>query len=164
MSYSNTAILALFVHCIINNDVIRNGQDRAHRIYNTTNETCAYFAKPNEEISYSFNSTEISSVHLVFDSDLNRDTLPGGQCERIHSMRAQQLIESPQMYMPKTLCREFMLYGELNGEKTEILHISDNRKRSYHIDINKTFDKLVLVPVSKWDEEGNIAVVSFDFE
>ncbi len=148
----------------IENDIVRNGQDRAHDIYNTTEETCSYFAKNNEEITYCFKETKISSIHLVFCSDLNRHTLPGGWCEQTHTTRANQLLTSPQMHMPKTLCRNFKLMGEHNGIRTELLSVTDNRKRSYHLDINQNFDKLILIPESNWGNTETTAVISFDFK
>ena len=141
-------------------DTLRNGQDRVHRIYEN-NTVCK--VKKNSEISYVFENAEVSEVHIVFDSDLNRETIPGSKCERQHSMRASQRLDSPQLHMPKTLCKEFKLVGELNGEKTELLHIKNNRKRTYHIDINKKLDKLSLVPLDGWGEDENINVISFDF-
>ncbi|MBQ7794596.1 MAG: FAD-dependent oxidoreductase [Clostridia bacterium] len=147
----------------IDNDVIRNGQDRAHILYNTDESSCAYVADAGEEICYSFDKTDISSVHIVFCSDLNRDTLSGSECERIHSTRANIRLDSPQQYMPKTLCREFALVGESDGKKTELLHISDNRKRSYHINVNQNFDKLTLIPLKSWGDDSKIPVISFDF-
>ena len=147
----------------IKNDVIRNGQDRAHRIYSTEDKDCYYAAVPNDEIVYSFKNQSVLSVHIVFDSDLNRETLPGGVCERTHPTRASQLLDSPQIYMPKTLCKAFKLIGENNGERTVILEVNDNRKRSYHININKNFEKLILVPLDAWGTDEKIPIVSFDF-
>ena len=139
---------------------LRNGQDRIHRIYEN-NTVC--IVKKNSEISYNFDETEISEIHIVFDSDLNRESIPGSKCERQHSMRANQRLDSPQLHMPKTLCKEFKLIGELNGEKTELLHIENNRKRAYHINVNKKFDKLTLIPLDSWGDGENISVISFDF-
>ncbi len=144
-------------------DRLRNGQDRAHEIYgNEDGDYCA--VAPETEISYSFPETKIDSVHLVFSSDLNRKTLPGSHCERIHSTRCNQRLDSPMMHMPTTLCREFVLYGECRGERTELLRVSDNRKRAYHLNLGKTFDRLVLVPQKSWGEDADqIPVISFDF-
>ncbi len=148
----------------IESEVIRNGQDRQHRLYDTDETNFAYSASKNEQISYSFEPSQIESVHIVFDSDINRDTLPGGHCERIHSTRANRMINSPQMHMPKTLCKEFKLIGELDGEKTELMHVTNNRKRAYHLNVNKKFDKLTLIPIDIWDDDAkNINIVSFDF-
>ena len=147
----------------IHSEVIRNGQDRAHRIYNTDENNCSYMANAGEQICYSFSETNIAAVHIVFCSDLNRDTLPGTNCERIHSTRANHRLDSPQMCMPKTLCKEFKLVGELNGNQYELLHILNNRKRSYHINVNQTFDKLILIPIDNWGDHKMIPVISFDF-
>ena len=147
----------------INSEVIRNGQDRAHHIYNTDENNCSYCAKADEQIIYSFDKSNITSVHIVFCNDLNRDTLPVSQCERIHSTRANHRLDSPRMCMPKTLCKEFKLIGELNGEKYELIHISNNRKRSYHLNINQIFDKLILIPIDSWGDNKKIPVISFDF-
>lgn len=146
----------------IRNNVIRNGLDRVHRIYNNDGNN-SYIATAGEEIIYSFDATDISSIHIVFDSDLNRDTLPGSDCERMHSTRANNRLDSPQMCMPKTLCREFSLVGELTGKKTELLHIMDNRKRAYHLNVNEKFDKLILIPLGGWGDDDKIPVISFDF-
>ena len=148
----------------IKNDIIRNGQDRGHKIYGNDSDSCAYFSTPKEEIVYSFDRQNISCVHIVFCSDLNRETLDVSYCEREHSMRSSHMLSSPQMMMPKTLCKEFKLFGELDGKKTEILKVSDNRKRSYHIELNRTFDKLILVPLSTWRNNEIIPIISFDFE
>lgn len=148
----------------IHSDVIRNGEDRAHRLYGTDEKNYAYFASAGEEITYEFDESEISSVHIVFCSDLNRETLPGGICEKTHSTRANTLLSSPVMHMPHTLCKEFVLTGSLNGKKSEILHIKDNRKRAYHIDLNQKFDKFILKPVCNWGNTEEIPVISFDFE
>jgi len=147
----------------INSEVIRNGQDRAHSIYNTDENNCSYIANSGEQICYKFKKTEVSTVHIVFCSDLNRDTLPGSVCERVHSTRANHRLDSPQMCMPKTLCKEFKLVGELDGNRYELLHVLNNRKRSYHLDINKTLDKLILIPVDNWGNDDKIPVISFDF-
>ena len=53
----------------ISTDIIRNGQDRAHHIYNTDEKNSSYIAKENEEICYSFRKETISDVHIVFCSD-----------------------------------------------------------------------------------------------
>lgn len=144
-------------------DLLRNGQDRAHRLYHADETNYAYLAYSGEKIIYSFEPCCIDSVHIVFCSDLNRETLPGGACERRHVMRANQRLDSPVMHMPETLCREFKLIGEHFGKQTELLHVKDNRKRSYHLNLKQPFDKLILVPMSTWGGERKVPVISFDF-
>ncbi len=143
-------------------ETIRNGQDRAHSIYGTDKGKSVYPACANEEITYSFPGQEVSYIHIVFDSDLNRETLPGHWCERERCTHSNVRLDSPLMHMPKTLCKDFVLYGELEGKRHEILRVNGNRKRAYNISINEKLDKLILVPVSSWGEE-KISVISFDF-
>lgn len=143
--------------------VLRNGEDRAHRLYGTEDGGAEYAAELGCEIRYSFDPAKISYVHLTFSSDLNRDTLPGGGVERTHSTRANIPLDAPQTCMPKTLCRSFTLYGELRGERTVLLEVEDNRRRAYHIEIGRTLDALVLVPHKSWGDGNTVPVISFDF-
>jgi hypothetical protein len=142
-------------------DAIRNGQDRAHAIYGTVESDYCHLV-PGSPVEYRFNPVNVSSVHLVFSSDLNRETLEGPNVERTHTTRANTMLSSPQLRMPAPLCKEFKLLGELNGEAVELLHVTNNRKRCYHITPNQTFDKLTLIPISSWGGE-TIDLISFDF-
>lgn len=142
---------------------LRNGRDRGHRIYGTNDSDSAFLARAGREICYRFDGHRVRSVHLVFDSDLNRSTLPGSSCERGHSTRANQRLDSPQMHMPTTLCKRFKLYGEREGIRQALLCESNNRKRSYHMELNAIFDKLILIPEAAWGATDSIPVISFDF-
>lgn len=141
-------------------DSIRNGIDREHPIYGDIPVTQCV---PGAAITYTFPASTVESVHIVFDSDLNRKTLPGSWVEQIRCMRSNQRLDHPQSALPTTLCKEFMLTGFLEGKEQFTLHITDNRKRSYHIKTGKVFDKLVLTPVASWGNE-TIPVISFDFK
>ncbi|MBQ9986336.1 MAG: FAD-dependent oxidoreductase [Oscillospiraceae bacterium] len=143
---------------------IRNGEDRAHRIYGTDEKDVYCAVAKGSEISYSFAPQKVASVHIVFDSDLNRNTLPGGAVEKRHITRANVRLDVPVMHMPKTLCREFVLLGELEGERYKLFEVSDNRKRAYHINLDKKLDKLILIPRSTWGDYDNVSVISFDFK
>lgn len=145
-------------------DVIRNGEDRVHARYNTTEENGKAIIKLGGKVEYSFEATEVKSVHIVFDSDLNRLTLPGGWCEQGHSTRANILLDSPIMHMPTTLCRDFVLVGSLGGVDEVILSVSDNRRRAYHVEPGRKFDKLTLIPTASWGEGETLPLISFDFE
>ena len=144
-------------------EVLRNGQDRPNKIYGTDDSTASYAAVPGEEITYRFPEQKISAVHIVFDSDLNRDTLPGHWVERRRSTRFNLRLDSPQMHMPCTLCRSFTLYGVRDGQRTELLKVEDNRRRAWHISVDQVFDSLTLIPETVWGEGNRIPVISFDF-
>lgn len=145
-------------------DVLRNGEDRAHRIYGTTEESAQYLANEGEEIVYSFEKTEVARIHTVFSSDLNRDTLDGSNVERTHTTRCNTRLDSPDLHMPTTLVSEFAIYGELEGERVEILHIENNRKRSYDTEVGRVLDKIILVPIKGRSDDGRVPVISFDFD
>ena len=144
-------------------EVLRNGQDRPNAVYGTDSSTASYAAAPGEKITYCFPAQKISAVHITFDSDLNRETLPGHWVERQRSTRFNLRLDSPQMHMPHTLCRNFTLYGLRNGQQTELLKVEDNRKRAWHVSVDQIFDGLILVPENTWGDSAEIPVVSFDF-
>lgn len=148
---------------IINgNPSLKNGADRPHNIYPSP---CGVKIKNGTSLEYRFDKYEyIDSVHITFDSDLNRETLPGDKCEKYHCMRCNTLNDSPQFYVPKTLCREFVL--EITGENgTEIiLSEKNNLKRAYNARINKRVKNIRLIPVSNWGESNETSVFSFDFK
>ena len=144
-------------------DLIRNGQDRPHAIYDTDDDTACCRVAPGAEVTYSFPETQVQSVHLVFSSDLDRTTLLGDSAvEKNRSTRSNYRLDHPLQRMPMTLCKEFYLYGERNGNRQELLHVEDNHKRAYHLEINQVFDKLILIPVSTWGCE-EVHLISFDF-
>ena len=116
-----------------------------------------------QEIAYRFPKAQVNAVHLVFDSDLERDTLDGNHCERIHTTSALYRLDAPFMHMPTTLCRAFTLYGECEGKREALLSVTDNRKRAYHIPVEKEFDSLILIPTESWGAEDSTPVISFDF-
>lgn len=143
-------------------DAVRNGQDRAHRIYGTTEQTGYNRLSPGAAVCYRFPAATVTSVHLVFSSDLNRDTQDGSEVDRKRSTRCNLRLDSPQLHMPPALCREFTLIGERNGQRTVLLHVLNNRKRCYHLNPANRFDTLILTPLSSWGGE-NVELISFDF-
>ena len=143
-------------------DSIRNGQDRAHAIYGSTEDTAYAHLTMDAPIEYSFAPANVKSIHLVFSSDLNRETLEGPDVERTHTTRANTMLTSPQLRMPRTLCKEFKVLGQHDGQTQELLHVTNNRKRCYHLTPNQVFDKLILIPISTWGGE-TADLISFDF-
>lgn len=140
-------------------DGIRSGIDRSHAIYGGGEYV---ECNPGAAITYTFPAHQMQSVHLVFDSDLNRKTLPGSWVEQARCMRSNQRLDHPQTALPTVLCKEFILTGYLQGEVQFSLHVEDNRKRAYHIKTEKICDQLVLTPLQSWGSE-RIPVISFDF-
>ena len=145
-------------------DIIRNGQDRPHAIYGTDDESGCFKVFPGSVITYQFEASEIAFVHIVFSSDLDRKTLPGDTpTERMKCTRSNYRLDHPLQHLPTTLCKEFTLLGEADGKVYELLHVSENRKRSYHIQVDKRLDSLSLIPIASWGAP-DVSLISFDFE
>ena len=141
---------------------LTDGIDRVNNIY--SNETCGIKQKNNTPIEYHFDAPEkINAVHIVFDSDLNRHTLPGVACEKQYGTRCNIALDSPQTHIPTTLCREFVLEADINGNTERLLCTDKNRKRSYHIELGKPVTALRLIPISNWGNDEYTNIFSFDF-
>lgn len=81
-------------------ECLRDGNDRENPFVCDAGDTVEYrFRTP----------VSLREVRLIFDSDLNRETLPGGWCERKHMTRCNLLPDSPVMHLPTTLCRAYRL-------------------------------------------------------
>lgn len=105
----------------------------------------------------------VDAVHVVFDSDLDRETLPGHWCERTHVTRANQLLDSPQMHPPKMLCKAFRLTALADGREITLLSVDQNIKRAYHQKIGFPIEAIRLTPLSNWGETDATNLISFDF-
>lgn len=143
-------------------NALKDGADRPHRSYNVTE--CGIAVANGTPLEYRFDSPQhINSMHITFDSDLNRTTLPGDECERYHTMRANVKLDSPVFYVPKTLCRKFRLELVTVDGTDVIVSEENNLKRAYHLEIDKTVTGIRLVPLENWGGSSETAVFSFDF-
>ncbi len=118
-------------------------------------------------LEYSFDKPcFIKEVRIVFDSDLDRNTLPGNPVERQHSMRANILPDSPVMCMPKTLCRSFSVIAENeNGIESIIFETTQNRRRLITAPINLICKSVRLKVNTNWDDDIlNRKINIFSFE
>ena len=144
-------------------DSLRSGEDRANRIYGT--EHCGARIKNGTSVEYRLPTpSQIHAVHLVFDSDLNRETLPGDWCEQGHVTRANILLDSPQMYPPKTLCKRFRLTAVTADGEIELLCVDRNVKRAYHVPAELRVSALRLQMQENWGETDTTNLISFDFQ
>lgn len=144
------------------NEYTKNGEDRPNQVYG--NHLCGTEVQNGTMIEYDFKKPEhVNKIHITFDSDLNRLTLPGEMCERTHCMRANIRLNSPQFYMPKTLCRSFKLIVMTDNGEEILLNVNNNRKRSYSVDVGYEVNAIKLLPLSNWGESEKTTVFSFDF-
>lgn len=144
-------------------DTLKNGQDRPNIHYGTA--TCGLSLPNGEGVEYRFDApTAVESVHLTFDSDLDRTTLPGDKCEQDHSTRANVRLDSPQFYLPLTLCKAFRLEAETAGGVEVLLDVEQNALRAYHVELGRAdITALRLIPLENYGGTGETRVFSFDF-
>ena len=144
-----------------NADNLRNGLDRNHSLYGE-DETGVFFAVGGE-IGYTFDTPcRVAAAHLVFDSDLDRTTLPGDSCEQYHSMRANVSLTSPKMCVPKTLVRDYTLAWETADGKHRRVEITDNIRRMNELPIDEAITRISLTPHRLWGEGDEVHLFSFD--
>lgn len=150
---------------IAEGDRLRDGRDRANRVYGTTESDVGVEVGSGESLIYDLGQPrKIGSAHIVFDSDLNRATLPGDNIERSHATRANTRLDSPINFAPPaTLCREFSLSGITAEGEEVLLNVSNNARRAYDIELDREFLSLRLKVGGNWGNTSKVRVVSFDF-
>ena len=143
-------------------DKLKNGFDRPHKMYNDL--TCGAAVENGTPVTYRFDAPEkIEAVHITFNSDLNRYSLPGEQCERTHMTRANTLLSSPQFYVPTTLCKSFRLEIETENGTEVLLESNRNLNRAYQVPVEKAVKSITLIPLSNWGGSSSTEIYSFDF-
>ena len=144
-------------------ETLKNGQDRPNIHYGTA--TCGLSLPNGEGVEYRFDApTAVESVHLTFDSDLDRTTLPGDKCEQDHSTRANVRLDSPQFYLPLTLCKAFRLEAETADGVEVLLNVEQNALRAYHVEVGRAdITALRLIPLENYGGGEETRVFSFDF-
>ena len=145
---------------------LRNGEDRNHRLYGE--EDRRVFIPLGVPICYHFEAPRrLKNVHLRFDADLDRDTLPGDACERRHTMRANRAPESPSTRLPATLVRGYALYAlTAAGEQIPVAETDRNLLGTVNFalpDVPVTGLTLILGSVWGEEETERAGIFSFDF-
>ena len=144
-------------------DALKNGQDRPNIHYGTT--VCGLDLPNGQAVEYRFPAPmAVESVHLTFDSDLNRATLPGDWCEREHATRANVFLDSPQFHLPLTLCKAFRLEADTTDGIVTLLDVTHNAARAYHVPVARNdVTALRLIPLENYGRTEGTRVFSFDF-
>ena len=144
---------------------MRNGIDRNNDTYG--NEDYRVVLPLKKAVTYAFPSPEkLSNIRLQFDTDLDRNTLPGIPVERQRSMRANRTQESPSVYLPKTLVKSYQLTavtqsGELITIAETDLNILGCVNHSVPEDL---YESISFIPLETWgDNDKEVSVFSFDF-
>ena len=137
-------------------DNLRNGVDRP------TDEEGdnGCWVPLGSEVTYTLQApARIGSVHLVFDSDLNRETVEGGiPCVRDCPTICNRPLHMPGYTFPATVTREFMLIAD-----GEVIYSTDcNHQRLVKIPVNRTVSRLTLKPMATYGA-ALAHIFSFDF-
>ena len=145
-------------------DSIRDGIDRVNaKVYNNT--VCGVTVKNGDSITYYLEKPEyVENIHVVFDCDLERKTLPGGWCERTHATRANVPLDAPQFSTPAPLCKSFFIeVTDDSGNTEKVLCNDKNILRAVDAKVGKKLSKISLVVNENWGGDDTTAVFSFDF-
>ena len=139
-----------------NADNLRNGIDRPTD--DGGDNGC--YIKKGGKITYSFKSpTYISRVRIIFDSDLNRETVTGGipQVKDCPTICNHPLNMTPFTF-PATMTKAFKLIAD--GEI--IYETASNHHRLVRIGINKSVKTIELQPTETYGSD-KVHIFSFDF-
>ena len=135
---------------------LRNGIDRP------TDETGdnGCFLPLGKDATYELDApTYVEQVRIVFDSDLDRDTLTGGIPEiRDCPTVCNRPLNMTGYTFPATMVRSFQLFAD--GQL--LMEAHDNHQRLVRIPVQKSVKTLTLRPISTWGS-SDAHIFSFDF-
>ena len=145
-------------------DNLRNGIDRTNHTYGPDDQGA--FLPIGQAVGYTFAKPQkIGNVHIVFDSDLDRVTVPGDWCERRHSMRANIVPESPTMTMPKTLAKHYTVNGiKPDGSSVTLYEDECNLRHCVNVPVTGEYAGLTITVHSVWNNDAAETVKLFAFD
>ena len=141
---------------------LRNGIDRNNHTYGPQDNGA--LLPLHTPVTYTLPSPSlVREVRLVFDSDLERLTIPGNDCERLHGMRCNIVPESPVMHLPTTLAKSFCVEVQgKNGWET-VFSVEENYLRCVCLPVNETVSAVRFTVDECWfSADENVHVFSFD--
>ena len=143
---------------------LRNGADRNNRTYGDADEGAT--VPRGAAVTYRLpEAVRPELIHIAFDSDLNRETLPGSEFERYHSMRCNILPGAPVMHLPLTLPKTFTVRAVgTDGEEFLLYRGTDNRRPVVNLTVDRPVTAISLTVEETWySEPENVHLFSFDF-
>ena len=117
----------------------------------------------NSAAAYAFETpAPISHIRIIFDSDLNRTTLPEREAKRERNMLHNRPLNWPESYVPKTMVKAFRLEGiREDGTIDVLVNETNNYQRLRAFDVSGTYAAVRLIPEETWGNEG-CHIFSFD--
>ena len=145
-------------------DNLRNGIDRNNHTYGE--EDFRVTLPLGKAVTYTFPTpVKLENIHLQFDSDLDRDTLPGNFIDRQRSMRSNRTEESITIHMPKTLVKAYTITAVTESGKTvTIVQTEENILGCVnHTLPDAKFRSVSFTPLTTWgDDDKSVRIFSFD--
>lgn len=113
-------------------ETVRNGIDRG--------EENLWTGNTNDIIEYNFDAdTQIRSIRLIFDSDLNR---------KYHNMPCSYPLVQTKFRLPETLVREYKILGISENNEIKEIHITDNHQRFVKHNVDWCVKTVRFVPIA----------------
>lgn len=129
--------------------VLRNGIDRP-----VGDEDNGIYLNIGEALEIRFDCLRsISGLRLVFDSDLNRETLPENQIGIHHFMPTNRRWDDPASCVPKTLVRDFEIQVLTDEGWQRVKELTENYQRLCRVHLDVTAQALRIIPKSTWGAE-----------
>lgn len=126
----------------------------------------AWEGMPGDTICYSFTSpVEIHRLRIVFDSDLNRHTLPYPENLIQHNMLHNRRLHKKASYVPTTMVKVFRMTAQFSDGMQRVIwdeqcnYLRLRRKNIFLTDVVS----LMLTPLETWGEE-KIRIFAFEAE
>ncbi len=140
-----------------NAENLRNGQERS-----SGGADNAAAGEKGCYASYHFDSPQkIHGIRLIFDSDLNRSTLPERERKLNRPMQHNLFLDFGKSYLPKTLMKAFTLELEQTDGTTETISVTDYHQRLYLWVEERTVTSVTARFLETW---GNDECRVFSFE
>ncbi|MGI5894860.1 MAG: FAD-dependent oxidoreductase [Candidatus Merdivicinus sp.] len=132
-----------------NAEAVRNGNDRiigADSNMAVGREGCyaAYTLETPKNIDH---------VRLVFDSDLNRETLPEREYKLNRPMRHNITLDWEKSYVPKTVIRDFDVIYTLADGSTHVENVRDNHQRLVRVSCGQVIQKAEVKLLKSWGSD-----------
>lgn len=137
---------------------LRNGIDRP-----LDGEDNGWTGSAGSTVTYRFSEiTAISRIRLIFDSDLNRVTLPEAHFRDNRPMKASYFHGAKAVHVPKTMIRSFRIEAlDDRGQWTVLRQIDNNYQRRVVLPVQARAGAIRFVPLETWGSD-RFHVFAFD--
>jgi hypothetical protein len=115
-------------------EVVRNGKERG--------EDNLWIGKAGAAVTYTFaEDTEVHSIRLVFDSDLNRKS---------KNMPCSYPLKQERYRVPETLVRAYRIEGVGADGIVHTISVTENHQRLVYHTVNWNVQEVRFVPISTY--------------